>query len=356
MVTGLHNVTTRDQNYINHVAFVIDASGSMSGLGDAVVKVMDAQIEELATLSQKMGQETRVTVYAFASAHQIWCIHFDMDVMRKPSLRGRYRTYDMTALIDATMLSIKDLQQTFTKYGDHSFLVFAITDGHENDSKLPPSALQKELASLDESWTVSCLVPNEQGERSAIKMGFKPGNILIWDATSREGLERASQVMSQATSTYMTNRTKGIRGTRNLFQVDEAKLKAEVVKAANLKPLDPSQYLLVPVPYDIAIKDFVEQCTTNYQVGTAYFQLNSGRKPTGRAGVIVQGTKQILVREKATNKVFGGQEARQLVGLPDHNVTVDPTKTDGDFDIFVQSTSLNRKLFAGTQLLLLTGK
>jgi hypothetical protein len=50
--------------------------------------------------------------------------------------------------------------------------------------------------------------------------------------------------------------------------------------------------------------------------------------------------------------VYSGRDARQIVGLPDMNVRVSPSHNP-DFDIFVQSTSLNRKLIAGTKYLYL---
>ena len=50
--------------------------------------------------------------------------------------------------------------------------------------------------------------------------------------------------------------------------------------------------------------------------------------------------------------MYSGQEARQMIGLPDMNVRVSPNH-NADFDIFVQSTSINRKLIAGTRYLYL---
>jgi hypothetical protein len=54
------------ENYINHVALVLDASSSMSSHRSTVVKVADEQIKHLARRSTELDQETRVTVYAFA--------------------------------------------------------------------------------------------------------------------------------------------------------------------------------------------------------------------------------------------------------------------------------------------------
>jgi hypothetical protein len=60
-----------------------------------------------------------------------------------------------------------------------------------------------------------------------------------------------------------------------------------------------------------------------------------------------------MVMDKKTKKVYGGEEARNLLGLPDMEVRVKPD-FNPDFKIFVQSTSTNRKLVGNTQVLLMT--
>ena len=50
-----------NQNYINHIALVLDASGSMSHLSSAVVQVADNQVQYLAARSKELDQETRAT-------------------------------------------------------------------------------------------------------------------------------------------------------------------------------------------------------------------------------------------------------------------------------------------------------
>jgi hypothetical protein len=68
------------QNYINHVALVLDASSSMSHLSRKVVDVADQQIAYLARRSRELDQETRVTVYVFAD--KVECVIYDKDVLR----------------------------------------------------------------------------------------------------------------------------------------------------------------------------------------------------------------------------------------------------------------------------------
>ena len=58
------------------------------------------------------------------------------------------------------------------------------------------------------------------------------------------------------------------------------------------------------------------------------------------------------MREIKTGAVYGGAEAREILGLPGTDIKVKPTDFS-DWDIFVQSTSNNRKLVVGTNLLYL---
>lgn len=108
--------------------------------------------------------------------------------------------------------------------------------------------------------------------------------------------------------------------------------------------MNPSEYQLIPVARDAAIRDWVIECGHTYRTGGAFYQLSKSEK--------VQARKQIAVLEKKTDRVYTGPEARALLGLPNTEVRVKPDHND-DFTIFVQSTSVNRKLVPNTRLLLM---
>ncbi|MFD5492284.1 vWA domain-containing protein [Streptomyces sp. NPDC001812] len=341
------------QNYINHVALVLDASSSMSHLSGKVVEVADQQIAYLARRSRELDQETRVTVYVFAD--KVECVIYDKDVLRMPSLKQMYRVGGMTALLAAALKSQRELAQTAQLYGDHSFLTFVLTDGQENASHRCPDAparSQRELIGAvaemfqtqKDNWTLAVLVPDQMGKREAMQCGFPKDNIAIWDATSTQGLEEAGQVIQQATEKFMVGRTQGIRGSRAVFSTGADAVNKDTIKAAGLSPVDPSKYQLIPVARDAGIKEWVLECGHAYRTGGAFYQLSKSEK--------VQAQKQIAVLEKKTDRVYTGPEARALLGLPDVEVRVKPDHND-DFTIFVQSTSVNRKLVAHTRLLLM---
>ncbi|MEU7296862.1 VWA domain-containing protein [Streptomyces exfoliatus] len=341
------------QNYINHVALVLDASSSMSGLSSKVVEVADQQIAYLARRSRELDQETRVTVYVFAD--KVQCVIYDKDVLRMPSLKQLYRVGGMTALLAAALKSQGELAQTAQLYGDHSFLTFVLTDGQENASHRCPGAPSKEprelvqavaemIATQQDNWTLAVLVPDQMGKREAMQYGFPKDNIAIWDATSTQGLEEAGQVIQEATEKFMVGRTKGIRGSRAVFSAGAEAVNKDTIKAAGLTPVNQSDYQLIPVARDAGIRDWVVESGHTYRTGGAFYQLSKPEK--------IQARKQIAVLEKQTDLVYTGPEARALLGLPDVEVRVKPDHND-EFTIFVQSTSVNRKLVSNTRLLLM---
>lgn len=329
-------------NYINHIVFALDASSSMEGLTSQVITVFDNQIRYLAKKSQDEDQETRVSVYLFAN--DVECLIYDKDVLRLPSLRSLYRPNGMTALVDGIYQSVTELQQTAQLHGDHSFVVYGITDGEENSShKASVGELNRLLTKLPDNWSVCMLVPNQRGVSLCEKYGVPRSSIEVWDVSAR-GLEEVSRKMERSYDTFFAARKTGVRGTKNLFSLDASNLSKSVV-TKQLDELSPASFETLIVRKDSVIKDFVESWTKQpYRVGSSYYQLV--KKET------IQPTKHICIREKKTGKVYSGDNARQLLGLPNYEIKVAP-EGHSSYDIFAQSTSSNRKLPANTHLLVM---
>ena len=329
------------QGYINHVGLVMDRSTSMRNLRDSTVQVADMQVQYLAQRSQEMDQETRATVYQFGS--DVDCLFYDKDVLRLPSIKDHYEIRGQTALIDAVLQAIADLQQTATLYGDHAFLLYVLTDGQENASRQRAPKLKAVLDTLPDNWTIAVFVPDAVGVHEAKQLGFAPGNIAVWN-TSERGMREVGEKIKKTTDSYMVSRTMGVRGTRGLFELDTTNLRPEVVKE-ELLPVPYDRYDIFHVDYASPIREFVEAKTgQSYVLGNSFYELS---KPE-----TIQSTKQIAVREYGSGRLYSGRHARMLIGLPDYDVRVKP-ESHAKFDIFVQSTSVNRKLVPDTEVLVL---
>lgn len=329
-------------SYINHIAFLIDRSGSMQGREKAVADVFDSQIEYLAKQSKVRDQETRVSVYLFDT--DIECLFYDKDVLRLPSLKGLYYTQGGTSLIDGTIHVLNDSAKIPELYCDHSHWIFVITDGEERDSVNSVSVLSRKIKNLAENYTMSILVPNRNAKAQAEEYGFPSDNIQVWDAVAKGGVEKVGETMRQATDYYFAQRSVGVRSTKNLFQVDASKLTTSKV-VNKLDELSPNEYDLLPVRKDSSIKDYVESWLGKpYRIGSAYYNLSKKE--------VIQANKQIAVKDKINGRVYSGLAARTLLGLPNYEVKVEPASY-GKYDIFVQSNSINRKLLRGTEVLVL---
>lgn len=340
---------------INHILFVLDASGSMRDHQQEVVRVVDEQVKTLAKRSQEMNQETRVSIYIFrgkglrGNELDLKCVVYDRDVLRLPSLAGHYTPDGGTPLCRAALMSINELQQTPELHADHAFLAYFVTDGEETENDPHIGSLLKQLISgLKENWTVAALVPDHKGVTYCRNLGFSAGNIVTWDVNSATGVNDAGKVVTQATQSYMTMRSQGVRSTKNLFTAEVKAKRTEVT--AKLKPVsNPYQVFALPTTATRQqIKDFVEAKTgANYMVGAAYYQLV---KPE-----VIQGNKQICLRTVPDGRLFSGSldEVRSILGLPaGGDIKVVPGEIK-DFVVFVQSTSVNRNVIPGQEVLVL---
>lgn len=345
-----HSPAPEPANYINHIIIVGDMSPSMREHKAAFIKVFDNLVAHLAARSKERDQETRVSVYLFAEAGTEKCVIWDKDVLRMPSIARFYdpQYYGMTALIDATMMAIEDIGTEISqKYGDHAIMTFDITDGKENHSRrFRAPQLRQAITGAPVNQTYACFVPDQYGVFEAKSHGFPPDNISVWDTTSREGVESMGEVLRSASDTFMEGRARGIRGYNarsgtggGLFKIRDFTA-ADVTSA--LVPLAPDTYTLLNVAHEGPIREFVEAAGITYVKGSAFYQLTKAVK--------VQSYKEVVVEHEGL--LYTGDEARQLLGLPDYEVTVQPSHKPG-MTIFFQSTSVNRKLFGGTRLLVM---
>lgn len=104
-----------------------------------------------------------------------------------------------------------------------------------------------------------------------------------------------------------------------------------------------------PVDAGRQIREFIETKTGKPMLkGSAFYQLTK-KEPK------VQDHKRIGIRVKKTGEVFVGDAARQMLGLPRYGTVCLVPDDLGDFDVFIQSISVNRKIDGETQIMLWVG-
>lgn len=225
-----------------------------------------------------------------------------------------------------------------------SFLVMAITDGEENSSKRwSASRLMQKISELQRTdrWTFVFRVPRGSARQFTQQFGIPAGNILEWDQTDR-GMLASTEATKAAFTTYFTDKAAGKLATNrfytNLSEVDISQVKAQLVDISSLISLwvTTQKETIRPFCEKMSGKPFVK--------GAAFYQLTKTEPE-------VQDYKQIVIRDKVSGAVYGGSAARDMLGLPRSGMAYVKPGDHGQYDIYIQSTSINRVLPPGTQLL-----
>jgi hypothetical protein len=110
-----------------------------------------------------------------------------------------------------------------------------------------------------------------------------------------------------------------------------------------LVPVSPSRFQVLDVFAECSIQDFVTNNGLLFEKGKGFYQFTETVK--------VQDHKEIVLVDKKTGDMFTGKGAREMLGLPESGTVSLRPGSFKDFDIFIQSTSINRKLLNGTSFL-----
>lgn len=325
----------------NHVAFVLDVSGSMASISESVRKVFQKQIEFLRRTSQLFEQETRVSVYTFNE--EVKCLISDTDVMRPLEIERLY-CVGGTSLLYAVKVSLDDLNELPQKYGDHASIVYVLTDGEENRFRISVADFKALLQKQPSNLTICALAPDSNSVRFLEGYGIPRGNIEKWDTTDK-GIEEVGHKLEKTMTNYYTARSTGTRSFSTVFS-DLSKVSVDQVKSVAKEVKD----FKIAINEDvkaIQIRPLVEQkLGTAYVTGRAFYELV--KRETVQAG------KSIAVQDKKTGKIYEGFEARALLNLPDNvEVKIDPVQNP-KWNVYIQSTSVNRNVIPKQRVLVLS--
>lgn len=329
----------------NHVVVIMDRSGSMHPIRYDVVNQFNEQLATIKARSNEENQYTTISLYTFSYGVDHPII-FGKDVNGvNPWSFNQYVPGGATALWDAVGQAITDMKGIIgANDPDTSFLFLIITDGEENNSKRYNSESIMELMSsvvATDRWTFAFLVPRS-GVRTLQRSGVPMGNIQPWSNTSA-GVKEYGEATRSAFSGYFSARSQGVKATTKFFVTDMTGVNPEQLKA-QLKDVS-QNYLRLNVPVKTPISDFVSKTTgKKYQKGVGFYQLTKAES--------IQDYKELIIQDKATNTLYGGPAVRGVLGFPDFGtIRVHPGNHAG-YNIFVQSTSVNRKLQGGTEFLM----
>jgi len=329
---------------ITRVVIMLDESGSMISL---TPKVKESFAKQIAKLRESQVGETFVSVGTFQTEVKFQKMNLNINSSGLDDLR--YSCNGWTALNDGIGKSI-DLLQPFESIDDAvtddwGYLIIVMTDGEENQSSLYKDyAVRKmiELKQKGDHYTFCMLVP--QGTKAIIGSRYviPLENITEWDGKTEASYGKVQTQTLAATQSYMASRAAGQTKTASFYS-----------DASNL---DPKKDKLVDVTTDYKSHKIDKETDI-----TSFYQYKTGKNYSPAEGKafytlmkreLIQPDKEIVVRDKVTKRIFGGDVRKALNMVPQSGTILRVSPGNhANWDIFVQSKSPNRKLVRGTDLL-----
>jgi hypothetical protein len=329
-----------------YVAIVRDHSGSMRSLQKGAAADYNTVIDSIKNASIETDEDTYVTVVECGAGRDglVKRVETNTSVHRMKPITNYNTEGNRTPLWDsmAEAIAVLSVLESIDKE-DGAFLVMVITDGDDNSSKHTPSNIKQEIERLQRTdrWTFALRVP-QGSARSMVALGIPQGNIIEW-GQSEVALKKSTEATQQGISSFFKSRKAGTRST-NSFYANVADIPVAEIKNHLTDITSKVEVLQVPSYKDgAAISEFVTQQTGSYKLGHAMYELT---KPE-----TVQPQKSVAIRHKSTGKIYSGDTARQMLNLPAVGNVRLKVGMNGDYDIFIQSTSTNRKLVGGTSVL-----
>lgn len=314
------------------IIFIFDRSGSMGTVQDTVISGYNEFIDQQKKLATPSDPITMSLTFFDTKCERVFH-DVAIDAVAKLT-RATYRPDGMTALYDAIVETIKQ------PVSADRVLCVIQTDGEENSSR---RATQHDVADLikqktaEGTWTFLYLGADQDAWARAKHMGFAQGNTMSYAGTA-VGTQAMMASVAAGTNAYLKS---GAQATTRFF-TDLSGLDAKQVR----RQLDDirADVTVYPVGKEVEIKPFIEyHAGVPYVPGSAYYQLTKTET--------IQPDKDLMVMEKTGRAVYAGDDARDVLGFPSGvNARVTPGN-HANWDVFVQSKSVNRKLVRGTKLI-----
>lgn len=335
------------------IAILLDSSSSISDykLTDGVVEYYNTAGRTFKETS--LGQEVFIDTWHFNERVAIRST--TSAASWEPRMAGSYRPYGMTAMYDAVVAALDNFKvtnRTGMLGSNASFLVLCITDGENTAGRIRNAVEMMTYVRAFENYfpgklTLTFAVPNMEYKKKLVGIGIAEGNIEVWD-TTQKGIQVQAQQVQVAATQFMAARAAGTSSVKDFYKVSAAKVTgSKLARKADDVSLVTKVLDVGGIKEDkstwLSVKSFVESHGLKFVIGAVFYELTKKE--------LVQAHKGVMLFDKDHPEViFGGAGVRDLVSMPDENVKVAPGDM-GKYRLFVQSTSVNRKLQPGTKVL-----
>jgi len=109
------------------------------------------------------------------------------------------------------------------------------------------------------------------------------------------------------------------------------------------EPVHPSRFQRLLVDSTMSIRDFVQYRGAVYKIGKGFYELTKREE--------IQPFKEVVLLDRTSGDMYTGDKARDYIGVPYGTRGYAYPPKDNTYTVFVQSTSVNRKLMRGTNFL-----
>jgi hypothetical protein len=346
---------TLAQQYKTHVLISLDHSASMRGIAKQAARDYNSQIATIKQNAIDLSQNVVVSLVncGYGRTREVRTEFVNASITGLASIpEYNYETDGSGTPLYDSVGELIDIAKKSPDFADPntSFLVLVVTDGEENSSrKWSAKLLANEIKTLQNTdrWTFAFRTPKGYARQLVNALGLYDGNVQEWETTAR-GMEQSTTITTTSLGSYFTARSEGKTATRS-FYADLHNVSLDEVKAQLVDiSAQVTSWLVQTEAEGSNIREFVEHKLGDKMLkGGAFYKLVGGKKTADK----VQQTKLIMIRDKNTKVIYSGQAARDMLGLPKYGDAKLRPGDLGKWEVFVQSTSVNRKLPVGTEVL-----
>ena len=339
----------------NYIGISRDHSISMRRVAIAAREDYNALIASFKENTIRTGIDTVMSVVECGTnvGRSVTGNRFDVvnsSISAVKSLQSYKTDGSSTPLFDSVVMLIDQLAAVpDAKDPDVSFLVMVVTDGEDNSSVRSAQELASRINTLigTDRWTFTFRVP--YGYKNAlVSRGFPEYVIQEFGADNATEFTKSSASTVAATTSFYNDRSAGKKSKAN-FYADTSDMKTMDVKRSLTEITKLVRVLKIDgiAPKTWISNWFADTTKETYVLGSCYYQLTKTEK--------IQPQKKIIVWDKRNNRYYTGADARYLLNLPEGVETKVAPGSTPQFEVFVQSTSVNRHLVDRTNLLVYTG-
>ncbi len=133
------------------------------------------------------------------------------------------------------------------------------------------------------------------------------------------------------------------RGLNRMFDTMMNRATPTAAADVDLTAVPAGRFQVLEVERDAAIRDFVTENGLRFKKGRGFYEFTKTET--------IQGNKEVVLMDRKTGDMWSGSRARGMLGLPEGGTArIRPGVLD-KHAVFVQSTSVNRRLVGGTRFL-----